>query len=75
MVYDTFENLATDWMKRDCTKFFDVWFVVFLKYRYNVSFFQFSGNIPHFKQFLNTLKRGSIIMSPYILNVQILIIS
>ena len=38
-------------------------------------FFQSSGNIPHLKQLLNILKRGSIIASPDIFTMQILIIS
>ena len=47
----------------------------FLKIGTMFPFFQSSGNIPHFKQFLNILKRGSIIASPDTFNMRILIIS
>ena len=40
-----------------------------------VQYFQSCGNIPHFKQFLNILKRGSIIVLPENFNMRTLIIS
>ena len=39
IVYDTFDNLATDLKKRDWAIIFDVLFVVFFQNRCNVSFF------------------------------------
>ena len=47
----------------------------FLKIGTMFPFFQSSRNISHINQFLNILKRGSIIASPEIFNMQILIIS
>ena len=47
----------------------------FLKIGSMFPFFQSSGNIPHFKQFSNVLKRGSIIATPDIFKMRILIIS
>ena len=46
----------------------------FLKIGTMFHFFQSSRNIPHFKQFLNILKRGSILVSPDIFNMLMLII-
>ena len=50
-------------------------FVAFLKIGTTFPFFQSSGNIPHFKQPFNILKRGSIIARPDIFTMRILIIS
>ena len=47
----------------------------FLKLGTMFPFFYSSRNIPHFKEFLNILKRGSIIASPDTFNMRILIIS
>ena len=71
----TLENLATDWKKRDWTIVFDALFVVFLNIGTIFSLLQSCGSIPQFKQFLNILKRGSIIVSPGIFKIRILIIS
>ena len=45
----------------------------FLKIGIMFPFFQSSGNIPHFRQFLNILKRCFIIASPDIFNMWTLI--
>ena len=72
------EGLKRNWKKRDWIIVFDALFVAFFKNRYNrynrFPFFQPSGNIPHFKQVLNTLKSLSIIVSPDIFNMRILIL-
>ena len=72
-VYNTFENLAADWKKRDWTIVFDVRLVAFLKYMYNVSFFKVSF-LPFYRTMFyrnisaQLLLRNSSICTRYVIN-------
>ena len=68
------KNLAANWKEWDWLIDFDISFVTFFKYRFNVSFFRVIWkNIPHFKHFLKIVRRDSAIASSTIFNIQILI--